>query len=182
MLKILPLHLNHKQLAIALLALVSLLSLFYLWNRSRPSATPIPPATTPSFNSPPRSSDGLINEAAPEIISANQNVYQLSKSLPINIDSFSTSVGITTDIRIFTYPSDPRFVIRVEIYGLDYQDQNTNPAENSDVVAFQESFLKAKQEIEKHGVVLKDMYISFGDKKYIQDTAGLWVQSLRLLN
>lgn len=102
-------------------------------------------------------------------------------SLPIYIEDFETSVGKKTTINIFSVPGDPLYALRLEIYNINYHDDRTNPILNPDVTAFKESFLKAKEELERKGISMQDVYFIFGTRDYIQETVNYWVETLGLL-
>ena len=101
--------------------------------------------------------------------------------LPIYIYNFQTSVGITTDIAISSYPNDPEETIRVEIFGPNYVYNQNNPQTNPNMIAFKESFEKVKNVLAENNVDTKDVHISLGNKKYIRDIAETWVEVLNLL-
>lgn len=101
--------------------------------------------------------------------------------LPIYLNDFETSIGIKTQINIYSLSGDPLDTIRVEIYGIDYGNRDVDPKRNPQIIAFKESFVKAQTELEKVGVSMNDINIIYGDKKYIGDTTRYWIQTFNLL-
>jgi len=101
--------------------------------------------------------------------------------LPIEIHDFSTSVGIITNIIISSYDSDSPEMIRLEIYGLDYQYNQNDPNTNPNMIAFKESFEKAMSVLSENKVDIRDLHISLGHKQYIRDIAETWITTLHLL-
>lgn len=100
-------------------------------------------------------------------------------ALPLRKENFPTSVNIKTTINIYSFAYDPASSIRLEIYGINYNDsQITGP----NAVAFKESFLEAKKQLTSRGVVLKNLQIIYGNRQYIQDTATYWVTTFKLLD
>ncbi|KKT40522.1 hypothetical protein A3K29_01015 [Candidatus Collierbacteria bacterium RIFOXYB2_FULL_46_14] len=100
-------------------------------------------------------------------------------ALPIREEDFSTSANIKTTINIYNLLYDPESALRVEIYGINYNNQDIN---SKDALAFKESFLKAKQFFSKYQVNLNSLQIIYGNRQYIQDTATYWVKTFKLLD
>ncbi len=99
--------------------------------------------------------------------------------LPLRQENFATSVGINTTINIYSFAYDPDSSIRLEIYGINYNDSSlTGP----NAIAFKESFLEAKKKLLAYKVVLKNLQIIYGNRQYIQDTAAFWVSAFKLLD
>lgn len=105
---------------------------------------------------------------------------KLRQSLPYNME-YQTSVGITTNINIYTIFSDPRDTIHVEIYGINYHNRETDAAKNPDVVAFKESFIKLNDVLKNMNVNLKDLNVIYGTNEFMHDTADFWIKFFNLL-
>jgi hypothetical protein len=140
------------------------------------TAIPIPPAVSPIV---PRQTnvDTITSkgDSAKSLIERNK----ISPDLPIRVDNFETSLKQKTTINIFTLPSDPKSIIHIEIYGVNYNHPETN---QSDALAFKESFLLAKKALTTRGVNIRSLQITFGNRQYIQDTATYWVETFKLMD
>ncbi|MCX6817053.1 MAG: hypothetical protein NTZ93_04250 [Candidatus Beckwithbacteria bacterium] len=136
---------------------------------------PISNVTLPSYTQPRDTAQPAVKTA----VSAKQ---KLLPSLPIYIENFSTSVGITTTINLYNNPLDADYLIHFDIYGIDYQNPTTDENTNPNITAFKESFNHAKNLLQQKGVNLKDLYFIFGGPVYIQQTAELWIKTFSLLN
>lgn len=104
---------------------------------------------------------------------------KIASNLPIRINDYETSLKQKTTINIFTLPSDPKSLLHIEIYGINY---NHPEIDQSDAIAFRESFLLAKKALTSRGINLKNLRISFGNRQYIQDTALYWITAYKLLD
>lgn len=137
---------------------------------------PIPPAVSPVV---PRQTniDAIISkgDTAKSLIERNK----ISPDLPIRVDDYETSLKQKTTINIFTLPSDPKSIIHIEIYGVNYNHPETN---QSDALAFKESFILAKKALTTRGININNLQIVFGNRQYIQDTATFWVETFKLMN
>ena len=99
--------------------------------------------------------------------------------LPIRVEDFSTWVNLKTTINIYSLSQDPMSVLRIEIYGINFNIPNlTGP----NAVAFKESFLEAKRQLVSRGINMKNLLILYGNRQYIQDTASYWVKISSLLD
>lgn len=105
----------------------------------------------------------------------------ISDRLPIRVDEFNTSVGITTSINIFFLPDDPSSVIRFEIYGLSYLNKDSTPLTNPNIIAFQETFSEGLKLMKNVGIDPKQVILIYGDTEYVRLTASAWVDKLGLL-
>jgi hypothetical protein len=122
-----------------------------------------------------------IDEKTPQTQKAISSKEKLISVLPIYVENFKTSNDRLTTLNVYTIPEDPNYLVRIEIYGIDYQIQNTNLAENPDAVAFIDSFKEIKKRLTDKGVNIKDLYFIFSERAHIQTTAELWVNEFRLL-
>ena len=135
----------------------------------------------PNYTRPPLTPEGKVDYQSAEVQKAVQSKASLSTSLPIYIEEFQTSTDISTTINIYSLPQDPDYLIRIDIYRIDYQNQETDESNNPNVTAFKESFTKARSLLEKNGVDIKDVYFVFGGRQYIQETAELWIETFNLM-
>lgn len=99
-------------------------------------------------------------------------------TLPIRSDDFQTTQNLKTTINIYSFPYDPPSVLRIEIYGINY---NNPELTGQDALAFRDSFLEVKKRLAPYGVDLKKLQIIYGNRQYIQDTATYWVKEFNLL-
>jgi hypothetical protein len=112
---------------------------------------------------------------------AISNKSKIAGSLPIYIKNFKISNGMETTLNVYTIPEDPNYLIHIEIYGIDFENQNISKAENPDITAFIESFNEIKRQLTNRGVDIHNIYFMFGDQTYIQTTANLWIKTFNLL-
>ncbi|MCK4829421.1 hypothetical protein KA005_77570, partial [bacterium] len=84
-------------------------------------------------------------------------------------------------INIYRIGLDPQYLIHIDIYGINYQNQELDEEKNPEVTAFKESFIRTKELLQEKGVNIKEIYFVFGGKDYIQETAELWIEKLELL-
>ena len=134
----------------------------------------------PSYTQPPTNSEGQIDLSSQEVLASIENISKLTDSLPI-YEEFETSVGIKTTINIYRIGLDPQYLIHIDIYGINYQNQELDEEKNPEVTAFKESFIRTKELLQEKGVNIKEIYFVFGGKDYIQETAELWIEKLELL-
>ncbi len=120
-----------------------------------------------------------LSNQIPDTVSQKEK-SKIAPFLPINVQNFKTSVGITTNFNIFSIESEPSQVIHAEVYGINYylSDANTN---NPQAVAFVESFNQIKKLLSDKGVDVSKLQILYGNREYIQSTAENWVKVFRLL-
>lgn len=106
-------------------------------------------------------------------------IEKISSNLPIRIDNYKTSTGLSTTINIFTSSYEPASLIHIEIYGVNY---NHPEITQSDALAYKESFLLAKKALTTRNINVKNLQIIYGTRQYIQDTASYWVSAFGILN
>ena len=104
----------------------------------------------------------------------------IEKKLPVYLESFPTSVGITTSINLYRLSDDPSEIVRMEIYGLSYLNEESNPVKNPNVTAFKESYKKAIELLESKNIDPKKLIFIYGDKEYVRKTSELWIGKLNL--
>lgn len=107
-------------------------------------------------------------------------VESIEKKLPLYLESFETSVGITTSINLYRLNDDEAEIVRLEIYGLSYLNKETDPKKNPNVTAFKESYSKAIDMLESQNIDPKKLIFIYGDKEYVRITSQLWIDTLKL--
>lgn len=107
-------------------------------------------------------------------------VESIEKKLPIYLENFKTSVGITTSINLYRAKDDEAEVVRLEIYGLSYLNSDSDPKKNPNVTAFKESYLKAIEMLESQNIDPKKLIFIYGDKEYVRKTSQIWIKDLDL--
>lgn len=107
-------------------------------------------------------------------------VSNIENKLPLYLENFNTSVGITTSINIYRLKDDEAEVVRLEIYGLSYLNQDSNENTNPNVTAFKESYKKAIEMIEGVNIDPKKLIFIYGDKEYVSKTSQIWISALKL--
>lgn len=107
-------------------------------------------------------------------------VESIENKLPLYLESFQTSVGITTSINIYRLADDEAEIVRLEIYGLSYLNEDSDPAKNPNVTAFKESYLKAIEMLEGQNIDPKKLIFIYGDKEYVRKTTQIWLKDLNL--
>jgi hypothetical protein len=120
-------------------------------------------------------SDGLADVSVRET-----SLDKIIPKLPMYIEDFQTSVGLATTINIYRTSMDSWDLIRLEIHNVDYQRKAINH-NDPNMVAFKESFLKAKEELAGMGIDLSELKLRFGEQPYVRETAEFWVEHLDLL-
>lgn len=145
-----------------------------------PTPTPLS-FTLPPYSQPPLNSEGQVDTNFEKVKTATANKTRLESSLPIYIKNFQTSNGIKTTLNVYTIPSDPPYLVHIEIYGIDFEDQNTSKENNPNVAAFIDSFQEIKRQLTAKGVDIHNIYFIFGQRMYIQETADLWIKTFGLL-
>lgn len=108
-------------------------------------------------------------------------VASIENKLPLYLESFETSVGITTSINLYRLDDDEAEVVRLEIYGLSYLNADADEKKNPNVTAFKESYLKAIEMLEGQNIDPKKLIFIYGDKEYVRTTSQAWITSLKLI-
>jgi hypothetical protein len=146
---------------------------------SKDTATPPPISPTSTLSS---NSFELIDLSQEKRNQAMVYVESIENKLPLSVEGFETSVGITTSIHIFQGKNDPAELVRLEIYGLSYVNKNElDEKKNPNVTAFKESFLKAIELLEGQNIDPKRLVFYYGSQDYVRETARTWVDRLKLL-
>ncbi len=105
-------------------------------------------------------------------------IEKIVDSLPIRLNDYATNTGLKTTINIYKSAVDEDSILRLEIYGINYNEQSLT---GQNALAFKESFLEAKKYLPKT-INLKNTQIIYGNRQYIQDTATYWVNNFKLLD
>lgn len=145
---------------------------------------------SPKKSISPSSPGEMINssEPRPELVDLSKEkrnaamvyVSQIEKKLPLYLASFKTSVGIDTSINIYRVEDDEAEIVRLEIYGLSYLNQDANEKNNPNVTAFKESYSKAIEMLESVNIDPKKLIFIYGDKEYVRQTSQIWIDALKL--
>lgn len=160
--------------AIAISLLILLLVLLL-----SPKKTTSPSSLSPTTSSPsPRLE--LIDLSKDKRNQAMIYVDSIESKLPIYLESFPTSVGITTSINLYRLKDDEAEIVRLEIYGLSYLNGDSNEKKNPNVTAFKESYKKAIELLEGQNIDPKKLIFIYGDKEYVQKTSRTWIDALKL--
>ncbi|PIR99016.1 hypothetical protein COT87_01695 [Candidatus Collierbacteria bacterium CG10_big_fil_rev_8_21_14_0_10_44_9] len=143
--------------------------------------------------SPRRSSTPTPNEAKGEVRRTklidlskekrNQTmiyVESIEGKLPLYLENFETSVGITTSINIYRVGDDEAEIVRLEIYGLSYLNSDSDEKKNPNVTAYKESYTKAMEMLEGQNIDPKKLIFIYGDKEYVRQTTQIWIDQLKL--
>lgn len=107
-------------------------------------------------------------------------VESIESKLPLYLENFKTSPGITTSINLYRLSDDEAEVVRLEIYGLSYLNKEADPKKNPNVTAFKESYLKAIEMLESKNIDPKKLIFIYGDKEYVRQTTATWISALNL--
>jgi len=135
----------------------------------------------PAHTQPPLTPDNKVDYASPRVQKAVEAKKELLAKLPIYIEGFKTSVDLATTINIYQIPQDADYLIHIDIYGINYQNQESDEGKNPEATAFKESFLEVKSVLRQSGVDIEDIYFVFGGPEYIQQTGELWIKHFGLL-
>lgn len=141
------------------------------------TATPTP---TPfeSTGTPPQTNYGKLKNSFESDLSQKEK-DKLSSVLPLKFVEFKTSTPISTDINVYSLPSDPPESIRLEIYAINFNNFNIT---SDDAIAFKDSFIQVKKNIASKNINFNNLMIIYGNRQYIQDTATFWVKEFKLLD
>lgn len=102
---------------------------------------------------------------------------ELDPHLPIYIEDIPTSSGKLTTLNIFSSEYDPEYTVRLEIYGINYN--NSEPSiSNPDYTAFQETFYRAQEELRSRNIEPDEIVFIYGNREYINQVASGWVNIL----
>ncbi len=166
---------NNKFFLIAAAISISLLVLVLLLS---PSKNVSNPAELPVPTGPSRIE--LADLSAEKRRDTMVYVASIENKLPLYLESFETSVGITTSINLYRLDDDEAEIVRLEIYGLSYLNADADEKKNPNVTAFKESYLKAMEMLEGQNIDPKKLIFIYGDKEYVRHTTQAWITALKL--
>lgn len=135
------------------------------------------PTPTPDYNT---ERTELVDLSKEKRNQASIYTDSIEKKLPLYLESFPTSVNISTSINLYRLKDDPSEVVRMEIYGLSYLNEEANPVKNPNVAAFKESYVKAIEMLESKNIDPKKLIFIYGDKEYVRKTSEQWISKLNL--
>lgn len=143
-------------------------------------STPIKPDQViyQKTNTPSQTNINKITEQVDKATALSEK-QKIAAVLPIRIDNFKTSTSLSTTINLYSLPSDPESTVRLEIYGLNF---NNTSSKSEDALAFRDSFLQMKKTLLSRNLNLQNLQIIYGNRQYIQDTASLWTKEFKLLD
>jgi hypothetical protein len=165
---------NKTVLIVTGLSVLILIIIIILSPKQTASPTPTP---TPNYDA---ERTELIDLSQEKRQQAMIYVESIETKLPLYLESFPTSVGLDTSINIYRLKDDPAEVVRLEIYGLSYLNQESDPSKNPNVTAFKESYLKAIEMLEGQNIDPKRLIFIYGDKEYVRTTTISWINALKL--
>ena len=168
--------LKNKSVLIAISVSLFILILIIAISPKKSSKTAIP-TPTPNYDT---ERTELVDLSKEKRNQASIYVDSIEKKLPISLEEFPTSVGISTSINLYRLKDDPSEVVRMEIYGLSYLNEDPNPQKNPNVTAFKESYKKAIEMLESKNIDPKKLIFIYGDKEYVRKTSEIWISKLNL--
>lgn len=172
--------LNRNKVIVVLGILLIVLSALSFYNQPTPEVTPVTVEeledVEPFDTRLTSHSKGATKQGAAEA----KNIIR--EQLPIAVDNFETSSGITTQLYINSLYYDANHILRVTIEGVDYFKEVEDYSTDSDVIAFKESFEKIKSEISAKGVDPEAFFYLFNSTTEEHNAAQIWVAQLDLLN
>ena len=166
--------LKNKSVQIALGVSLGILVLVLLFSPKKQTSNIDAPASTSLTRT------DLVDLSKEKRNNAMIYVASIEDKLPLYLEGFNTSVDITTSINVYRVKDDEAEVVRLEIYGLSYLNQDANEKTNPNVTAFKESYQKAIEMIEGVNIDPKKLIFIYGDKEYVTKTTQVWIDALKL--
>ena len=166
--------LKNKSVQIALGVSLGILILVLLFSPKKQKSNIDAPTSTPVTRTE------LVDLSKEKRNNAMIYVANIEDKLPLYLEGFNTSVGITTSINVYRVKDDEAEVVRLEIYGLSYLNQDSSEKTNPNVTAFKESYQKAMEMIEGVNIDPKKLIFIYGDKEYVSKTSQIWISALKL--
>lgn len=176
---------NKKILAIiGLVLLIIFVFINSFYSRTKKQNTTFPVLTDEQIKNngvftPAKTDISELPQVAPNRV-AQKEKDKVAPILPISVKNVSTSVGITTNINVFSIASEPSQIIHIEIYGVNYYLSDST-TDNPQAVAFIESFNMIKKLLTEKGIKPENLQIIFGSREYIQNTSENWIKTFNLL-
>jgi hypothetical protein len=162
-----------------LFAAIVLVIIFAIVLITKSVKTTSPAHTVPVIPSSEATSSSILSQSS--LNTATQAKALLLPKLPLEVPSFTTSNGFTTDIIISSYKDDTPDIVRIEVYGIDYLPNQNDPATNPNMVAYKESFQKAISLLKENNVDITQLHILTSNQQYIRDITEIWIKDLNLL-
>lgn len=147
-----------------------------------PTAIPIPSieiqAAPKSTLLIPTIQPGVVDLMAPEVIRSTIGIQKLSANLPYST-SFTTLTGIPVEIYISNTNLQGRnWTLPVSINGINYHALTaTDPEYSIQKQAFREAANKVFDFLTNQGVNPNSIFITWGDKAYMQEAAETWLKN-----
>lgn len=137
-----------------------------------PTIIPRDVRTLPTF--PPQEGKG-VDVTAPAVEVSKREIRKLSLYLPY-VEDYTLSTGeevtVTIPARQF---QDASWVLDIDISGLNYHSRPSDPDYDRMKASFKEAAARVLNWIKENGADPRVMYISWGDRKYVQDRAEEWL-------
>lgn len=141
-------------------------------------------ATTTKPSTPQQQVPSLYNayesSNPPSYEKANIAKALLIDDLPFTVPFFASN-GKRLTITMYTLPTDPTYLVRAKILGINYEQSEANQETNPEAKAFVEAFNFLKKRIESYGIDPYSLYYVFGTRDYVAETANKWVKEFGLL-
>jgi len=135
------------------------------------------PGLPPSTNKIPVVGPHEVNTAAPETQASIREVQKLENVLPYNL-SFTSSTGAPVTIFIPGKTLQTRdWVLKTEITGINFQADPSSQEYASMKQSFREAAKNVFDFLDKNGVNTKNIFVTWGDRAYEQETAEKWLQN-----
>lgn len=118
-----------------------------------------------------------INIQSPVVQQSISEIKKLAPFLPYNKD-LTLSNGTTVSIVIPPYDlQNNEWTLTVQIFNVDYQTTPDQPDYQNQRQSFKEAANYVFSWMQSNGVDPKKIFVSWGDKAYIQDQAQEWLQN-----
>lgn len=142
------------------------------------SSSPIPeaPESTLLLPTNPPSQGGGVNTNAPTVEVSTAEIRKVYPLLPYT-QQLSLSTGLTVDVFIADTNMNSRpWVLPISIEGIDYNAVEGTTEYTLSRASFREASLKTLEWLQQQGVNTSKIFVSWGDRAYIQDRAEEWLQ------
>ncbi|MBP7832792.1 MAG: hypothetical protein KA035_03415 [Candidatus Levybacteria bacterium] len=142
------------------------------------SSSPIPdaPESTLLLPTNPPSEGGGVNTSAPTVQTSTSEIRKVYPLLPYT-QQLTLSTGLTVDVFVSDTNMNSRpWVLPISIEGIDYNASEGTPEYTQSRASFREAALKTLEWLKQQGVDTSKIFVSWGDRAYIQDKAEEWLQ------
>jgi hypothetical protein len=113
------------------------------------------------------------NGVSSEIASTERE--KIKGRVPLSIRGYTTPSGKQVNIFLSVLDSDGNDVVRIEVDGIDYNN-NVIANSNPEMVAYLDAMVRAADEFKSMGADINNMHIKPGVRAYINTTAVSWLQ------